>query len=216
MTDQKPPTSIEPWKPPAGSIVISETQFADLEKLARKQVNPWPYVIIGLIIILGSLIGGMFGVVYIMRPDPVVYPTPIPTQIVLIPPTVQPTDTPTKVPTVTLTPTKDIMDDMQVINAYYHLLAISDNETAWTCLTLKFRRDSFGNDFEAFKAFWSRTGPVAVSEIKPENDDGEKATALVRLYFYYEQRTRYYRFHLFYNPLDRIFQIDSVDNARPW
>lgn len=219
MTDQpppeKPPQSILPYAPPPGAIIISEVQFEELEERAqRKPVNPMPYAILALFLVLVAVVGSMALGIYLTRPTPIVWPTAIPTQIVLIPTTVTETRTPTLMPT--LTPTKDIMRNFQVISNYYHLLSVSDNELAWNCLTLKFRRDSFGNDFEEFKAFWSRTGPVAVSEVKPEMDDGEKATALTKLYFYYEQRTRYYRFHLFYNPLDHVYQIDLVDNARPW
>jgi hypothetical protein len=146
-------------------------------------------------------------------------PTPFyPTPFIILQPTQEKTLAPTvtNIPTIALTPTKDIMVNMSVINNYYELLAVGDMETAWNCLTLKFKRASWGNDFEEFKKHWSRTGPVAVYEIIPEKDSGGEAVALVRIYFYYEQRIRYYRFHLQYNPLDKIYQIDRVENARPW
>ena len=180
----------------------------------RKPSNPMPWVTLLFTIAMVAVLGAVAMTLILTRPEPGV--TVIPTAISTSIPTVRPTET--LVPTLTLvpTPTKDVMLNMQVINNYYRLLSSGDLETAWNCLTLKFRRDSFGNNFEEFKAHWSRTGPVAVYEIVPEKESDGQAIALVRLYFYYEQRIRYYRFHLQYNPLDSVWQIDSVETARPW
>jgi len=178
-------------------------------KQLQKPYNPMPWIAVFMVIFAGAIVLASNLPAILNKPTPVIS-TVIPTNTVL------PTNT--LVPSLTIVPTstKDVMLNMQVINNYYRLLSSGDLETAWNCLTLKFRRDSFGNNFEEFKAHWSRTGPVAVYEIVPEKESDGQAIALVRLYFYYEQRIRYYRFHLQYNPLNNVWQIDSVETARPW
>ena len=209
--------AIEVIKPEEKPLALPESfvtiPIKEYEQI-RKPFNPMPWLTLITIIFGGFIVGGMALAILISKPEPVV--TVIPTIVSTSIPTVKPTET--LVPTLTLvpTPTKDVMLNMQVINNYYSLLSSGDLEAAWNCLTLKFRRDSFGNNFEEFKAHWSRTGPVAVYEIVPEKESDGQAVALVRLYFYYEQRIRYYRFHLQYNPLDNIWQIDFVETARPW
>ena len=61
-------------------ITLSDEQFRRLEEIeSTKKPNPFPWVIVGLALVLLSVVGGMGLVVAILKP------TPIPIQTVRIP-----------------------------------------------------------------------------------------------------------------------------------
>jgi hypothetical protein len=206
-------TAIEIVKPealliPENTINIPVDEYRQLQRPS----NPLPWIAVFMVIFAGAIVGAMVLGINLTRPSVTIVPTNFPTSTFI--PTVTLTNTPTQTPIPTVDP---IPERVRVLYDYYEYLSVGDYNGAWDCLTLKFRRNAFSNNFEDFKDNWSRIGPVGVSEIVYEKGNTSEIQLRTKLYFYYEQKLRYYRFYLLYNPISKVWQIDSVDPyTNPW
>jgi len=215
MTDQKPPTSIEEWKPPAGSIIISEEQFANLEELAKKRPNPMPWIALVAAIVIIGIVGGMFGVVYIMRPTPIVFPTSIPTQTVSFTATVTETRSPTATVTNTPNATETIVASpvWGVVFKYFERLSMADYGSAYHLLTERCKYqvcwDNFHSDYPLFIETMRRYGPITIQELRPELVYNNTGTAFVVLFFKKEMQPHSYRFFLLFD--GEAWRIDQIE-----
>jgi hypothetical protein len=207
MTDQpEQPKGILPYTPPPGAIIISQEQFEELEERAqRKPTNPMPYAILALFLVLVAVVGSMSLGIYLTRPTPIVWPTPIPTEKVVIPLPV----TETRSPTATITPTPDITQTVEaspvwsVVYKYFEYLKFSDYGSAWKLLSPGCRDiicwDNFRSDYKDYIDIIRKYGPISIEELRPELIYNNTASAYVKLWFKWEMQDHSYRFFLIYN-----------------
>jgi hypothetical protein len=218
MTDQpsEQPKGILPYVPPANAIIISQEQFEELEERAqRKPTNPMPYAILALFLVLVAVVGSMSLGIYLTRPTPIVWPTAIPIEKVIIPPTV----TETRTPTATITPTPDMTQTVEaspvwsVVFHFFERLQMADYGSAWHMLTERCRDivcwDNFHSDYKLFIETMRRYGVISIQELRPELVYNNTASAFVTLFFKKEMQPHSYRFFLLYDGDE--WKIDSVE-----
>lgn len=212
-TKRKAETALEVLPPK--TITLTEDQFRELgERIeSSRKPNPMPWAALIIFLVLVGLIGGMWGMAYIMRPEPVV----IPTYPIQIPFTVTPQPTVTKTPTSTSTPdmtrTRYYHPSMELIRYYFERLEMADYGSAWHSLTerckYKLCWDSFKSDYKEYIEVMRRYGQIRIQELRPEYIDQDGATAFVILFFKKEMQPHSYRFFLLYDG-DK-WLIDSIE-----